>query len=418
MLSFGGFPPPPCNAAPQKPTSQSLPIPMKTYQTHLFFVSNAPTHHSFSPILGLIRTNFGVSAVKTRRKGGNSVLEVEGFSDEDEDEDDYEEDEEEEIEDEDEDEEVFIPLKNMKKWAKNKPSGFGEGKEYDTSIEDNLLDEMEQSRQAQLANINQLKIDPESSNSKKGTLHKQKAPEVVPTGIRVRLVNLPKKRNIHRDLQLAFKGIPGIVNIIPAVSGNKKTRDPTCKGFAFVDLKSEEDANRFVQMFSRQSISFGKIQKRIRFEMMTSKSTRSVYRESANGNYSAPRLVEHCLGEVSDTDFDVDNTSLDSWEQVGSDESESAHVYVSADLNNGTENLGSISLGTTTESAFASIPLNQEEKVPANEKKQEPKRKRIKVPKLNIPGSANRLRIKEKNVLTGVLSKYAVQPGSASKEQT
>ncbi|GFY88326.1 hypothetical protein Acr_06g0002660 [Actinidia rufa] len=390
MLSFGGFPPPPCNAAPQKPTSQSLPIPMKTYQTHLFFVSNAPTHHSFSPILGLIRTNFGVSA----------------------------EDEEEEIEDEDEDEEVFIPLKNMKKWAKNKPSGFGEGKEYDTSIEDNLIDEMEQSRQAQLANINQLKIDPESSNSKKGILHKQKAPEVVPTGIRVRLVNLPKKRNIHRDLQLAFKGIPGIVNIIPAVSGNKKTRDPTCKGFAFVDLKSEEDANRFVQMFSRQSISFGKIQKRIRFEMMTSKSTRSVYRESSNGNYSAPRLVEHCWGEVSDADFDVDNTSLDSWEQVGSDESESAHVHVSADLNNGTENLGSISLGTTTESAFASIPLNQEEKVPANEKKQEPKRKRIKVPKLNIPGSANRLRIKEKAVLTGVLSKYAVQAGSTSKEQT
>ena len=143
-------------------------------------------------------------------------------------------------------------------------------------------------------------------------------------------------------------------------------------------------------MFSRQSISFGKIQKRIRFEMMTSKSPRSMYRESANGNYSAPRLVEHCLGEVSDADFDVDNTSLDSWEQIGSDESESAHVYVSEDVNNGTENLGSISLGTTTESAFASIPSNQEEKIPASEKKQVAKRKRIKVPKLNIPGSANR----------------------------
>lgn len=35
------------------------------------------------------------------------------------------------------------------------------------------------------------------------------------------------------------------MNIIPAVSGNKKTKDPICKGFAFVDFKSEEDANRY-----------------------------------------------------------------------------------------------------------------------------------------------------------------------------
>lgn len=72
------------------------------------------------------------------------------------------------------------------------------------------------------------------------------APEDVPSGIRVRLVNLPKKRNIHRDLQLAFKGFPGIIDVIPAVSGSKKTRDPICKGFAFVDLKSEADANRLM----------------------------------------------------------------------------------------------------------------------------------------------------------------------------
>ena len=62
---------------------------------------------------------------------------------------------------------------------------------------------------------------------------------------RVRLGNLPKKKNIHRDLKAAFQGIPGIVDIIPAVSGNKKTRDPICKGFAFVDFKFEEDAARY-----------------------------------------------------------------------------------------------------------------------------------------------------------------------------
>ena len=76
------------------------------------------------------------------------------------------------------------------------------------------------------------------------------APEVVPSGVRVRVVNLPKKKNIHRDLKSAFVGVPGIRNIIPAVFGNKKTRDPVCKGFAFVDFKSEEDATRYLFFFS------------------------------------------------------------------------------------------------------------------------------------------------------------------------
>jgi RNA recognition motif-containing protein len=73
------------------------------------------------------------------------------------------------------------------------------------------------------------------------------ADEVVePVRSRVRLVNLPKKRKIDRDLKSAFQGIPGITNIVPAVIGNKKTRDPVCKGFAFVDFKHEDDAVRCV----------------------------------------------------------------------------------------------------------------------------------------------------------------------------
>lgn len=66
----------------------------------------------------------------------------------------------------------------------------------------------------------------------------------VQDGFRVRLFNLPKKKNVQKDLQLAFKGFPGIVNIIPVVSGNNKTRDPICKGIAFVDFKSEDEAQR------------------------------------------------------------------------------------------------------------------------------------------------------------------------------
>lgn len=60
------------------------------------------------------------------------------------------------------------------------------------------------------------------------------------------MVNLPKKKNIHKDLKSALQGIPGITNIVPAVTGNKKTRDPICKGFAYVDFECEEDAIRCV----------------------------------------------------------------------------------------------------------------------------------------------------------------------------
>lgn len=72
--------------------------------------------------------------------------------------------------------------------------------------------------------------------------------EVVPSGVRVRVFNLPKKKNVHRDLNAAFKGVPGIISINPVVSGSKKTRDPICKGFAFLDFKSEEEATRYVSL--------------------------------------------------------------------------------------------------------------------------------------------------------------------------
>jgi hypothetical protein len=62
----------------------------------------------------------------------------------------------------------------------------------------------------------------------------------------VRLWNLPKNKNIHRDLQSAFKRFRGILHINPTISGNKKTRDPVCKGFAFVDLATDEAAARCV----------------------------------------------------------------------------------------------------------------------------------------------------------------------------
>uniref|UniRef100_A0A453RES8 RRM domain-containing protein n=1 Tax=Aegilops tauschii subsp. strangulata TaxID=200361 RepID=A0A453RES8_AEGTS len=83
-------------------------------------------------------------------------------------------------------------------------------------------------------------------------------------GVHVRIWNLPKKKNIHKDLNLAFKGFPGLVTINPANSGTKKTRDPICKGFAFVKLESVDAATRFVELYSRKAVSFGKVEKPIK----------------------------------------------------------------------------------------------------------------------------------------------------------
>ncbi|RVX10591.1 hypothetical protein CK203_017032 [Vitis vinifera] len=146
--------------------------------------------------------------------------------------------------------------------------------------------------------------------------------EPVANAFRVRVVNLPKKKNIHRDLQLAFKGVPGIVNIIPAVSGNKKTRDPVCKGFAFVDLKTENDVNRFVHMFSEQNITFGKIQKQIKCEITNSGSPNVTYEQSAVSTFTDPQSTVPSFDETPASDFDIENFSLDVWEETASEKSD------------------------------------------------------------------------------------------------
>ncbi|KAF2325357.1 hypothetical protein GH714_027074 [Hevea brasiliensis] len=164
-----------------------------------------------------------------------------------------------------EDEEMFLPFGKMKKWVENKPRGFGEGKLTD----------------------------------------------VVASGFRVRVVNLPKKKNILRDLKSTFKEVPGVINMIPAVSGNKKTKDPICKGFAFVDFKSEEDAIRFVQQFSGQNVAFGRIQKQIKCVMTNSHSSISSDDESADSSYSGSNLMVPAPEEDKSSHFDMDDSSFE-----------------------------------------------------------------------------------------------------------
>lgn len=356
---------------------------------------------------------------RTVEKGGAVEMEVFDFDDDGEEE--YEVSEDEDLEMEEEDE---SPWGFMRKRFRKKPSGFGKGKVYDTSIEDQLVQEMEQATRAQLANINNLKNNPLSPNSTSGQRQLPKAPKLSPSGFRVRLFNLPKKKNIHRDLQAVFKQFPGMIKFYPAVSGNKKTRDPICKGFGFVDLISKDDAIRFIRTFSGQSITFGKIKKQIKCEMMHSLSPDSLSPNSTPGPHSNSKVARLSVMEGDDTDvnFLLDNAFMASSHTPVPDESDGLNTDLEKEelellqeneepphvskIDDGNARTGNMDL------TIVSSPSKEAENPRKIKEKQYARTKVEKIPKLNIPGSARRLEVKDKTVLTSVLSKYGTKANS------
>ncbi|KAL4574123.1 hypothetical protein LXL04_020948 [Taraxacum kok-saghyz] len=420
---------------PITPTSLLL----HSNKSHCSFFSIQLPKHKLLSFHAKLSSGFPVFASKTQIKGETSIPKTEIVDFEDEFDEEFEEEDEDEDEDEDEeeDEEIFVPLKNMKQWTRNKPQGFGEGKEYDTSLEDKLLEELEQSRVAQLANVTNLKNNPEDGNPKKEKLPKQKVPEAPPNGVRVRLINLPKKKNIHRDLQAAFKHFSGIINIIPAVLGNEKTREPVCKGFAFVDFKSEKEANRyykqdsfitsnllipkyvywiivrFVDLYSKEPITFGKVQKQIRCEIMKLSSPNpdpasikaTINRTEKALPITNPSAIITSPNPVTETLFDsyVEDAAFDTVKN--GDENDDEFVKL--------DNV----IQEKDEPEVGSEPLKKQVKVGEKGKKKVKtvKRKVENVTKQNIPGSANRLKMKEKALLSGVFSKYGGKPAMVAK---
>ena len=107
-----------------------------------------PPHLNLSLIQGSGPMGFPVFAMKRLGKGGialtqpsDSDIDFDEFFDEDED--NFQDEDEDNFQDEDE---ILLPLKNTREWHAARPRGFGEGKVYDTSIEDKLLQEMEHVR--------------------------------------------------------------------------------------------------------------------------------------------------------------------------------------------------------------------------------------------------------------------------------
>lgn len=326
-----------------------------------------------------------------------------------------------------------LPLEQMRKWFEKKPKGFGEGKVYDTSVEDKLLEEMLQSKKAQDDNLKKLKNNPVNPGSIKTDQKKKDA--VVPIGGRVCLVNLPKKKNIHRDLKSALQGIPGIMNIVPAVSGNKKTRDPICKGFAFVDFKRKEDAVRFVELYSGQTLTFGKIQKQIKCELLDAQSSYSTSLELSKNLNAAPRLMVSAFEEESSEASNMDASARSSWDGTTSDDLDDSddlenQIYgeervgenpesataLNVDYDDSEEMMIDSETNSLSSEKVNSSPIaeqNSPAKVKQERKKSKEKAK--KVSKLDVPGSAKRLRVKEKAVLSDVFSKYGSKAGLALK---
>lgn len=116
----------------------------------------------------------GVGAVKKRgQSGGFGVNEMDDFDEDDVDSDYVDEDVSDEEDEDGHDEEVVLPFEQMRKWLKNKPRGFGEGKVYDTSLEDKLVDEIQKSREAQAANLNKLQNNPITPGANKNDQKKK-----------------------------------------------------------------------------------------------------------------------------------------------------------------------------------------------------------------------------------------------------
>ncbi|WVZ90658.1 hypothetical protein U9M48_036940 [Paspalum notatum var. saurae] len=200
-------------------------------------------------------------------RGRREPVAAHGFDDEA----DEEETEDEEYDDEGEEEEMEVDEEEFLA-TRPRPMGFGEGKTYSTDLEERLLRETTglggagARRRGDAAAAPAKRLLGEAAAKETGA-------DLSDVGVQVRVWNLPKKKNIHKDLKQAFKGFPGLLSVDPVVSANKKTRDPICKGFAYLKLESAEAATRFVEIYSGQTVSFGKVQKPISCRIVDANSS-------------------------------------------------------------------------------------------------------------------------------------------------
>lgn len=166
---------------------------------------------------------------------------------------------------------------------------------------------------------------------------------------------------------------------------------------------------RFVELYSGQTITFGKIQKQIKCELLDAQSSYSTLELSKNLN-TAPRLMVSVLEEDSNEASIVDGSALSSWDGTTSDELDD-----SDDLENqiyGEERVGEnpvyatglnveyddsveIVIDSETDSLLSeqvnrSPIAEQNSSAKVKQERKKSKEKAKKVSKLDVPGSAKR----------------------------
>ncbi|WVZ11429.1 hypothetical protein V8G54_015959 [Vigna mungo] len=171
MLRSTAFPTPynPVPLLSHAHTCYSL-APSRASSFHFSFVSKFVFPQFRQPCSKLSGRAFVAVEAKKKSPGSSEFAVAGDGSDEEEYDNDLSDefDDEEEEFDYDDDDEGMLPLEKMNKWLEKRPKGFGEGKVYDTSVEDKLLEEIRQSRVAQAENLKRLKSNPvkHASNEK------------------------------------------------------------------------------------------------------------------------------------------------------------------------------------------------------------------------------------------------------------
>ncbi|KAF9617005.1 hypothetical protein IFM89_033075 [Coptis chinensis] len=188
---------------------------------------------------------------------------------------------------------------------------------------------------------------------------------------------------------------------------------------------------RFVQTYSGRCITFGKVEKQITCEITNPPKSSDLSEHSADDIHtSAPEQLLPSMEPHSYADSDPLDISLDSGD-VSSSVDTDGQVNESISISNlpsnrrgcCTYNLGrdedNENAGPKAADKIDPLPVKQQQKKPTIKKKPTVKGRSHKSPKSNIPGSAKRLKVKEKAILADVFSKYGEKDvGDSSKKSS
>ncbi|CAK9200981.1 unnamed protein product [Sphagnum troendelagicum] len=347
-----------------------------------------------------------------------------------------------------EDDEV---IGDMEEWINNKPAGFG-NKVYDTALEEKLLAEIEHDKKSPLAAAMGLKENNGKANGKKSGKAGKAIRAAPPAGVEVWVGNLPRKKNVDRDLWAALRSVGGLLHVRPIVfAQNEKTREPLCKGYAFLTFKTDGDALDFVAKYHGTNITYGRVEKKLACEVAGSDSpwspTKLTTQTAVTAATGIPKLHVRDNEAAISLALPSTGTTQDSAPKTSKKISEGSHKegekgddegkrivelelrvrQMERELKEKDAKLRQVAvveqeriemlekrvLGKFKAIAAGTRAAKTKSEGASTGKKKGPKavnRKTKSVKPMITLGSANRLKLKERKVLTDVMSKYAADP--------